>query len=734
MLARLTRAVRIVQARNIAQLKQKHVYNECVGFNNCSVQIRRHKRDQIRHYSSPVTMHRVERWNKESELQKQNQSNNAQTVTKDITLILNDETTTPLSVTFNLPTTIRQLLILLKKQIPINIDEILVCRIAKDSPLIDLNTTITNPNDIQSLSVYDFSSPEGKDTFWHSTSHILGEAIEHVFGDVRLCDGPALSTGSDLTGGFFYEAHLPQGVTFSEKDYSRVEKRMKETVNAALPYERMRVSKQVAKELFHYNPFKLQILESITDEEVTLYRTGDLIDLCRGPHVPNTKILKAFKLYKHSGTNWNKDTSILLQRLYGISFPRKEQLTSWEERLEQASKRDHRIIGRQQDLFMFHELSPGTPFFLPHGTRVFDRLTQFIREQYRIRGYQEVISPQVFDKKLWETSGHWQNYKDDMFVVSGDAEHDCVQALKPMNCPGHCLMFASKSWSYRDLPVRWADFSPLHRNELRGALSGLTRVRRFHQDDSHIFCTPSQVKEEIKACIDFVNFVYTRVFDFQVSFTLSTRPDKYVGQIELWDKAEDALKQVLTEACGSYKLNEGDGAFYGPKIDVLVRDCIDRNHQLATIQLDFQLPQRFELSYQTSDASDTPVMIHRAILGSMERFIAILIEHCGGRWPLWLSPRQVAICSVSEKHVEYAHHVKKELGLNYHIDVDDSDNKLGKKIRNAQVAQFNYVVVVGQEEMDNQTVNVRKREGELIGTMSIQDFGNLLNKQCQDWR
>lgn len=413
-----------------------------------------------------------------------------------------------------------------------------------------------------------------------------------------------------------------------------------------------------------------------------------------------------------------------MQRVYGISFPDPKQLKEWEKFQEEAAKRDHRKIGRDQELFFFHEWSPGSCFFTPRGAHIYNTLVDFIKNQYRKRGFQEVVSPNIYNVKLWETSGHWKYYAENMFSFESEKE---TFALKPMNCPGHCLIFDHGVRSHKELPLRLADFGVLHRNELSGALSGLTRVRRFQQDDAHIFCTSEQIKEEIEGCLDFLFFVYNTM-GYQSKIVLSTRPEKYLGELEVWNAAEDALKGALeARVPGNWSLNPGDGAFYGPKIDITVTDALKREFQCGTIQLDFQLPQRFKLAYVTETGEKKhPVIIHRAILGSVERQIAILTENYGGKWPFWLSPRQLMIIPVSNKDdlKSYANDVRKqlhELGFMVETDLDDSDT-LNKKIRNAQLAQFNFILVVGANEMTAKTVNVRTRDNKVHGEVSIDDL------------
>uniref|UniRef100_A0A8V5H024 threonine--tRNA ligase n=1 Tax=Melopsittacus undulatus TaxID=13146 RepID=A0A8V5H024_MELUD len=464
-----------------------------------------------------------------------------------------------------------------------------------------------------------------------------------------------------------------------------------------------------------YNKFKCRILnEKVTTPTTTVYRCGPLIDLCRGPHVRHTGKIKTIKIHKNSSTYWEGKADMeSLQRIYGISFPDAKMLKEWEKFQEEAKSRDHRKIGRDQELFFFHELSPGSCFFLPKGAYIYNTLIEFIRSEYRKRGFQEVVTPNVFNSKLWMTSGHWQHYSDNMFSFEVEKE---IFALKPMNCPGHCLMFDHRPRSWRELPLRLADFGVLHRNELSGALTGLTRVRRFQQDDAHIFCAIEQIEEEIKSCLEFLRTVYD-VFGFSFKLNLSTRPEKYLGDIEVWNQAEKQLENSLNDFGEKWELNPGDGAFYGPKIDIQIKDAIGRYHQCATIQLDFQLPVRFNLTFTR------PVIIHRAILGSVERMIAILTENYGGKWPLWLSPQQVMVVPVGPACDEYAQKVRQhfhDAGLMADVDVDPGCT-LNKKIRNAQLAQYNFILVVGEKEKASGTVNIRTRDNKVHGERTIAD-------------
>lgn len=592
-----------------------------------------------------------------------------------------------------------------------------------DEELWDLERPLESSCKLELLS---FEDELGKKVFWHSSAHILGEASERMYGS-SLCIGPPIENG------FYYEMALPDGAPVLQSDWNSLETIVGQIVKEKQPFERLVLSKDSLLEMFAYNKYKQHIIkDKIKDGELTtVYRNGPLIDLCRGPHVPHTGKIEAFAIMKNSASYFlgNKDNDSL-QRIYGISFPDKKQLAEHKKFLEEAAKRDHRKIGREQELFFFHELSPGSAMWLPHGTRIYNTITSFIKEQYWKRGYNEVISPNMYNSELWKISGHWDFYKDDMFTFG--VEKDTF-ALKPMNCPGHCLMFAHRERSHRELPWRVADFGVLHRNEASGALSGLTRVRRFQQDDAHIFCREDQIKDEITDLFDFFNTVYG-LFGFTFKMKLSTRPEKYMGELEIWDMAESKLRAALDEFLpGAWELNEGDGAFYGPKIDITISDCLRRQWQCATIQLDFQLPRNFGLEYMAAemairpkdddilndktqeelraddvlDQSNTkkerpvkpltpgcarPVMIHRAIFGSVERFTGILTEHFGGKWPFWLSPRQVLVIPVGVGFYDYAREVQSIVrDQKIFVDIDLGANTFKKKIRSGQLAQYNFI-------------------------------------------
>ncbi|XP_053824753.1 threonine--tRNA ligase 1, cytoplasmic [Vidua chalybeata] len=576
-----------------------------------------------------------------------------------------------------------------------------------------------------SLELLKFEDEEAQAVYWHSSAHIMGEAMERIYGGC-LCYGPPIENG------FYYDMFLEEGGV-SSNDFSALETLCKKIMKEKQAFERLEVKKETLLEMFKYNKFKCRILnEKVNTPTTTVYRCGPLIDLCRGPHVRHTGKIKTIKIHKNSSTYWEGKADMeSLQRIYGISFPDTKMLKEWEKFQEEAKSRDHRKIGRDQELFFFHELSPGSCFFLPKGAYIYNTLIEFIRSEYRKRGFQEVVTPNVFNSKLWMTSGHWQHYSDNMFSFEVEKE---IFALKPMNCPGHCLMFDHRPRSWRELPLRLADFGVLHRNELSGALTGLTRVRRFQQDDAHIFCTMEQIEEEIKSCLEFLRTVYD-VFGFSFKLNLSTRPEKYLGDIEVWNQAEKQLENSLNAFGEKWELNPGDGAFYGPKIDIQIKDAIGRYHQCATIQLDFQLPVRFNLTFVSHDGNDKtrPVIIHRAILGSVERMIAILTENYGGKWPLWLSPQQVMVVPVGPACDEYAQKVRQhfhDAGFMADVDVDPGCT-LNKKIRNAQLAQYNFILVVGEKEKASGTVNIRTRDNKVHGEKTIADtVERLLQLKC----
>uniref|UniRef100_A0A674ILX7 threonine--tRNA ligase n=1 Tax=Terrapene triunguis TaxID=2587831 RepID=A0A674ILX7_9SAUR len=531
------------------------------------------------------------------------------------------------------------------------------------------------------LEFLGFDSPEGQAVFWHSSAHILGVAAERFYGAL-LCHGPSTESG------FFYDMYLA-GRTVLGSELPALEEACKSIVREKHPFERLEVSREDLLELFKYNKFKLQVIEEkVKSPTATVYRCGGLIDLCQGPHVRHTGKIRALKILKSSSAFWKGDPALeSLQRVYGISFPSSVRLEEWEQLQEEAASRDHRRIGKEQELFFFHELSPGSCFFLPRGAHVYNTLIDFIKSEYRKRGFSEVVTPNIYNAKLWELSGHWQHYSDHMFCFPVENE---TFALKPMNCPGHCLMFAHRPRSWRELPLRLADFGVLHRNESSGTLTGLTRVRRFQQDDAHIFCTLGQVSASLCGA------VYS-VFGFSFRFYLSTRPEGFLGDAHVWEQAEQQLEKSLNDFGQPWELNPGDGAFYGPKIDIQIKDALGRYHQCATIQLDFQMPMRFDLTYISKDGStsERPVMIHRAVLGSVERMLAVLAENYGRNG---------------------------EIQAGFMADVDaDWSTTLNRKIRKAQLTQYNFQLVVGRKELSSRTVNVRTRDSRQHGEHGLQE-------------
>jgi threonyl-tRNA synthetase len=632
----------------------------------------------------------------------------------------------------------------LLKHVPKDLaSEVVVAKVG--GTLWDLDRPLEKDSKVSYLK---FSDPEGREVFWHSSAHVLGEACEHEYGCL-------LSHGPPTQQGFFYDMALEKGRAVVEAEWPSLENKAKKYFKDKQAFERLEVSKENLLKMFAYSKYKTHYINKFVPdgESSTVYRNGSLVDLCQGPHIQNTRKIAAFKIMKNSSAYFMGDqANDSLQRIHGVAFPTKEGLKEYEHMLEEAAKRDHKEIGKNQKLFMFSKLSPGSPFLLPHGTRIFNALQAMLRDQYWERGYQEVQTPNMYDVDLWKTSGHWQHYHDDMFQlkVKDDATEPMpladaasgppkgvepdkdkgLFALKPMNCPGHCLMFRDEERSYRELPWRVADFGVLHRNEASGALSGLTRVRKFQQDDTHIFCTADQVEQEIQGLFNFMTSVYG-LFGFPFKLKFSTRPEGYMGSLSDWNKAEAQLRKALTDFRGDdWEMNEGDGAFYGPKIDVTISDALGREYQCATIQLDFQGPANFKLEYMTgkdtsSDATEQstekgaaentsekdaaekgskkdinvlapgrarPVMIHRAIIGSFERFIAILCEHFAGKWPFWLSPRQILVIPVMKAANEYV----EEIQVIFHkarmyCDIDVSGNTLQKKIRTGQLQQYNFI-------------------------------------------
>lgn len=564
-----------------------------------------------------------------------------------------------------------------------------------------------------------FKEDEALNTLNHSCAHLMAQAIRHLYPQAKFWVGPVVAEG------FYYDVDFGDHA-FKEEDLAAIEKEMKKIAKRGFKIIRKEISKEEALEMFKDDEYKLDLISNLEDGNITCYEQGDFTDLCRGPHVDNVKLCRYFKLLKHSGAYWKGDkNNKVLQRIYGVCFPTAEELEEHLKLLEEAKERDHRKIGKDMNLFMVDDLvGRGLPMFLPKGYVIWQELENYIKDKERKLGYQHVMTPCVGTVNLYKTSGHWDHYKEDMFVLT-DADGN-EQALKPMNCPNSIKVYQTKMRSYKDLPLRFNDVDVIHRNEKSGQLNGLFRVRMFRQDDSHNYVTEKQIGTEIKNILELTKELYS-VFGLDYVLTLSTRPDDYMGEIETWNRAETDLKKVMNEICGdnNYRINEGDGAFYGPKIDIKMKDCLGREWQMGTIQLDFQLPQRFELYYIDEDGErKTPIMIHRAIFGSFDRFIGIITEHFAGAFPMWLSPVQIKILPIStEKHAEYANKLAEKLDdLGFRVEVDDRNEKIGYKIREAQVQKIPYMLVVGDKEIEEGTVGVRNRKDGDLGAMKVEDF------------
>lgn len=569
---------------------------------------------------------------------------------------------------------------------------------------------------------WNFDDPQGKEIFWHTSAHVLAQAILRLFPAAQPTIGPPIENG------FYYDF---ANLTISETDFERIEQEIQAIVNANYPSQKERFSsKQEALEAFGHNPYKKELIESFDENSpLTAYRQGEFFDLCRGPHLFNLGKIKAFKLLKTAGAYWRGDANNeMLTRIYGISFPDRKQLKEYLQQLEEAKKRDHKILGPKLDLFSLKEEAPGMPFIHPKGLIVWNQLVAYIRECLGRNGYIEIKTPTMMTRELWETSGHWANYRHNMFTSQVE-ERDF--AIKPMNCPGCMLYYKSRIHSYRDLPLRVAEIGNVHRFEPSGSLSGLFRVRSFHQDDAHIFMKPSDIEQEIASVLALADEIYT-TFGLTYRLELSTRPEKNtIGTDEEWEVATAGLKGALDQMGRDYRINEGDGAFYGPKIDFHIRDAINRSWQCGTIQLDMALPDKFELEYTTSDGTrQRPIMIHRALFGSIERFLGILIEHYAGKFPLWLSPLQVKIIIVADRHQPYAEQIEKKLREHgFHVEIDHTHESVSKKVRNAQLSQANYILTVGDQEMEHKTINLRTRDNVVHGEVQLEDLIQQLEEE-----
>lgn len=580
-------------------------------------------------------------------------------------------------------------------------------------------------NEDSTFKVLKLDDLEGQKILWHSASHLMAYAIETLYPNTKFAIGPAIDSG------FYYDMDLDH--RFVEEDFQAIEKKMIELAREDLKIVRVDITRDAAIKYFKEKgqDYKVELIEDLgEDEPITLYQMGEFTDLCRGPHLESTKKIKAVKLLSTAGAYWRGDSNNkMLQRIYGIAFDKKKKLDEYIEKREEAEKRDHRKLGRELDLFSMHEEGPGFPFFHPNGMIIRNNLLSWWKNVLQERGYGEILTPVILNEDLWHRSGHWDHYKENMYFTEIDEEG---YAVKPMNCPGSTLIYSTTPHSYRDLPLRYAEFGLVHRHELSGALHGLFRVRSFTQDDAHIYCLPNQIKSEVFEIIDLANLLYD-TFGFKYSVELSTRPDDYMGDLESWNEAEKALKEALEEKGMPYTINEGDGAFYGPKIDYHLEDAIGRTWQCGTIQLDFQLPQNFELTYVAEDGSKKrPVMLHRALFGSVERFMGILIEHFAGKFPLWLSPVQVEIIPVSEKFKPYAGEVFDQLKkAGIRVKIDERAEKVGYKIREAQLKKVNYMLVIGEKETVSHKLSVRKRSGEEVKDVELSKFIEDLKKEIE---
>ncbi|MGA3675892.1 threonine--tRNA ligase [Lysinibacillus agricola] len=586
--------------------------------------------------------------------------------------------------------------------------------------IIDLTSPILEDTQI---SLYDASSKEGIQVIRHSTAHLLAQAIKRLYPDARFGVGPVIENG------FYYDIDIAQSLAPS--DLQRIEKMMKQIVRENLSIHRKEVTRAEAQQMFAHDALKLELLEDIPENDiVTVYEQGEFYDLCRGPHVPSTGKLQHFQLMHVSGAYWRGDSNNqMLQRIYGVAFASKKELEEYFVFLEEAEKRNHRKLGKELELFMFSEEAPGMPFYLANGQIIRNELESYLRNLQTKFDYQEVRTPLMMNQRLWEQSGHWDHYKENMYFTQVDNQSF---ALKPMNCPGHMLIFKNDLHSYRDLPIRMAEFGQVHRHEFSGALNGLLRVRTFCQDDAHIFVTPQQIEDEITLALKIIDEVY-QVFGFQYDIELSTRPDNYMGDIELWNQAEAALENVLQNLGFPYTINEGDGAFYGPKIDIHIKDAIHRSHQCATVQLDFQLPEKFDLTYiNEQNEKVRPVVIHRAVFGSIDRFLGILIEHFSGAFPTWLAPQQVTVIGVADQHQRYVQQVVDALQKEQiRVKIDNRQEKLGKKIREAQLKKIPYILVLGDKEMDQQNVTVRQYGQQALSEKSLAQFIEEIKQEIQ---
>ncbi|MEA2107150.1 MAG: threonine--tRNA ligase [Bacteroidota bacterium] len=607
-----------------------------------------------------------------------------------------------------------------------------VLSVTVNDELWDLQRPITSDARIK---LHKWEDEEGKHAFWHSSAHLLAEALESLYPGIKFGIGPSIDNG------FYYDVDLGDDRVITDLDFPKIEKKMKELAQQKNEYRRREVSKNEALDYYTKkgDEYKVELIGELEDGTITFYEHGNFTDLCRGPHLPNTGYIKAIKILNVAGAYWRGDENRKqLTRVYGITFPKQKMLDEYMVMLEEAKKRDHRKIGKELELFAFSQrVGQGLPLWLPKGAQLRERLENFLKKIQKIYGYEQVLTPHIGLKDLWVTSGHYEKYGKDSFQpITTPAEGEEF-LLKPMNCPHHCEIYKTKQHSYKDLPVRYAEFGTVYRYEQSGELHGLTRVRGFTQDDAHIFCRPDQLKDEFKKVMDII-FIIFNVLDFknytaQVSLRDQNDHSKYIGTDENWDKSESAILEVVKEKNFNFKVEYGEAAFYGPKLDFMVKDALGREWQLGTIQVDYNLPDRFDLEYIGSDnQKHRPVMIHRAPFGSMERFVAVLIEHTAGKFPLWLTPEQVVVMPISEKFNDYAKKVLNFLN-NYDIRtiIDDRNEKIGKKIRDNELKRIPYLLIVGEKELDNESVSVRKQGEGDKGSMKLKDFAEFLNDEVK---
>ena len=621
----------------------------------------------------------------------------------------------------------------------LQIAESISSRLAQDVIAVQVNDQVTEINrpitEDATIKLFKWDDAEGKHAFWHTSAHLMAEALQELYPGIQFGIGPAIENG------FYYDVD-PGTAIIKEGDFAAIEAKVMEIVARKEQVVREEISKADALAMFaaKNESYKLELINDLEDGTITIYRQGGFVDLCKGPHITNVGLIKAFKITSVAGAYWRGDASRKqLTRLYGISFPKKKMLDEYLQLMEEAKKRDHRKIGKELELFTFSEpVGKGLPLWLPKGTALRLRLEDFLKQIQKRFGYQQVMTPHIGQKELWVTSGHYAKYGADSFQPIHTPEEGEEYLLKPMNCPHHCEIYKFKPRSYKDLPLRFAEFGTVYRYEQSGELHGLTRVRSFTQDDAHIFCRPDQLKEEFLKVMDIIFIIFNALdfknFEAQISLRDPENKTKYIGSDDVWEKAESAIVEACQEKGLKARIELGEAAFYGPKLDFMVKDAIGRRWQLGTIQVDYNLPERFDLEYVGDDnQKHRPVMIHRAPFGSMERFVAVLIEHTGGKFPLWLTPDQVVVLPISEKYCDYAYQVARELELaDIRVSVDDRNEKIGRKIRDNELKRIPYMVIVGEKEAENNQVSVRRQGAGDLGAMSVSDFANLINQEVAE--